>query len=260
MKNSELQYVEDVGGGYHIYNQRIRLYHFLGFTDSQISQICKRFKYDDYIEHILTCESDYELFEKFPESWKYMRDTLTEATKRRHGRTVFATAKDILIDGMITDIILAGLNKHFPDLNIKKNGQDEKLSLMPKVDITPDFVVDGYPIEMKITTDKINEGRHQWTGTSLTIRRDDLDTELFRYNRFNTPEHPVIFLRIKNGNPTYQLAVIEYHKFVPSKIQKDGSYYAMYKPKVFNSYMEMLKLIYEEINKEIAFIKNNSRW
>lgn len=249
-----IKWVDEHGDWCRVYPARLKLYHDLGLKDSDIERWCDRFEYDEYIKHVLTSKNDRDLFEKHPQSWKIVRDILSDKSTRCCGRTRYATAKDLLMDGLITDIIFTGIKKLCPDLHIKKNNQDEKLSLVSNAGIEPDFEVNGYLLEMKITKDKEDDkGRSKWAGT-FTIRPefDEVNRELLRYSKYNTPEHPLMFLRINHIDKL--LAVISYDKFRPSKTDK--SYYAYYRPRQFsNNIKTFIEIIGEEIRKEIKDIE-----
>lgn len=261
-----MEYIPEEGSGMRLFYDRLKFYRRLGFEDSQLQSWCKRFNYKPYIFEILFCETDEELFNSFPETWKFVRETLKDKTKRRAGRTCFATAKDILMDGLMTDIILAGIKHKHPELNIRKNDVDSQLELNSRATHEPDFIVkvngQEYYLEMKITKNKEDElGRKQWSEKTLTIRPDydGVKRELFNYSGYNTNQRPVMFLRI---NPCLEsepsspmcLAVVDYNKFKPSKKQ-DGSYYAFYRPSWFKGYDEMFTNIGDEIIKEIKDTK-----
>lgn len=247
-----IKWVEDSGTHGWIYWPRLKLYHDLGLKDTQLEKWFDKFKYDDYVKHVITSKNEKDLYEQHPKSWKKVRDVLLNRPERRKGRTCYETARDLLMDGLITDIIFIGIKSLCPDLNINKNKQDENLSLVSKAGIEPDFNVNGYPLEMKITKDKEDDyGRSKWAGT-FTIRPGELDRELFRYSKYNSHEYPLMFLRINHVDKL--LAVIGYDKFRPSKTDK--SYYAYYRPRQFsNNIKTFIKTIGEEIRKEIKDIE-----
>lgn len=261
-----MEYVKEEGAGMRLFHDRLKFYRRLGFRDSQLQAWCKRFKYKPYIYEIITCETDEELFHKFPETWKFVKETLGKKYKRRAGRTCFATAKDLLMDGLITDIILEGVRHNCPTLKIRKNDVDSQLELNSTATHEPDFIVEvggkEYYLEMKITKNKEDlQGRKQWSGNTLTIRPayDGVKRELFNYSDYNTNQRPVMFLRINPSLETEQtspmcLAVVGYHKFESSK-DNDGSYYAFYRPSWFKGYNQMFTNIGEEIKKEIKDIE-----
>lgn len=257
-----IPYVEDEGKSGFIYPYRKDFYNKLGLTDSQIHNWCKKFGYKPYIYEIISCKDDRDLYNKYPKTWKFVRDTLEGNYQRCLGRTCFATAKDILFDGLVTDIILASIKNYYPELHIRKNDNDEQLELNSNAELTPDFIVNvggkNYYVEMKITKNKKDEyDRSEWSKNTLTIRNNynTLKKELFRYREFNTPEIPLMFLRINPGvdNEPMRLAVIGYDKFRKSK--KDDSYYAFYRLVYFNSLKDMSIYIGKEIEKEIQEIK-----
>ena len=242
--------------GCKVYHNRLNFYHKLG--KNQIPQDCEIFGYDPYIEHVLTSDSDLDLYKKDPKSWEFVRNTLLPRHERRGNRTCFATAKDILMDGLVTDVMQNGFKNYCPELKIEKSNQDSKLSLISNATLEPDFKVyiNGmvYLVEMKIANDREDsKGRKKWSGT-FTIRTeyDEVNRELLRYSKYNKPIHPLLFLRI-NPKDNY-VAVIAYDKFIKSK-SGDGTYYAHYRPRIFNNLESLIKIINEEIRKEINDIQ-----
>lgn len=233
---SEIIYTQDTGTKGWISNPRINLYHKLGFTDEQIKTWCDYFKYHGYIYEILTCENDRELFEKYPMTWKFVRSMLLDKSQRRLGRTCFETAKDLLWDGFITDIIYLGLTKQCPDIIISKNNQDTKLSLLPNATHEPDFIINGRLVEMKQNKDST-----RWSSSTITVRPGDNGKELqslFNYSKYNTDDSPLYFLRINYDKNI--LTIVKYNDFKPSKIKygnecNDGSYYVHYTPFYFEN-------------------------
>lgn len=223
-----------------------------GLTPEALSFFCKQiFKYKQYVTDIILSKDERDLFETRNESWHLMRQIMEPdgMSARRRERNCYAAAKDILVDGMFTDIILLHIHYFFPDLNIRKNKQDEALELKQQASIEPDFVInDKCYLEMKITRDSTDElNRSLWTNKTLTIRPARLESELLRYKGF---KH-LYFLRI---NYTSQLlAVIKYADFRPS-ITGDGSYYAKYDVKKFGNadFEGFIKLIRNAILNKIG--------
>lgn len=264
-----MEYNKDFGRNTHyVFDERKKFYNNLGLTDNQLPICCKRFGYEPYIEHVLVCNTDRELFEKYPDSWKFVRDILKDRNK--DGRTCFAFAKDILMDGLITDIIFSCVKKHSKNKNIhiEKSKQDSKLNLLATSSIEPDFTVNGYYLEMKITKDVVDEqGRHTWGTDTLTVRDiyNAVNKQIKRYSEYNK-ESPLMFLRI-NAKDKY-LIVKSYDKFRNS-YSNDGSMFVYYKGKknnniddrkFFNNCDELGISIIESIKKEIEYIEKIKIW
>ena len=255
----DTNYIQDNGYGCRVYPSRLEFYYKLGLKDSQIEKWCDKFGYEPYIKHVLFCKSDYELYQKHYESWKYVRDTLSSKHDRRGGRTCFATSKDILMDGLITDILIGSINHYYPDLDISKNDNDKQLSLNSNAELTPDFkvVMNGklYYVEMKITKEKKDGSeRSDWSRNTLTVRPgkyNSVNKEIFRYKKFNNKYHPVMFLRINYTGGMF--AVIAYDKFKPSS--KDDTYFAYYRQCFFNKLEDLTSGIVNEIKNEIESIE-----
>lgn len=241
-----------------IYWSRLKFYHKMGFTNSQLGRWCERFGYSSHVANILTCTKEGDLP---TDTVEYIQKNLgggKRKLKDDDDRTSFEKSRDILMDGLCTDIIHAGTNHYYPTLKISKNKQDKKLDLVSKASIDPDFEVeiDGqkYLIEMKTMKNKVDKlNRNVWSGT-FTIRKDDLEKEFSRYEKYNTRKHPLLFLRINPEDGL--LAVIPYSKFRPSK-SPDGSYYAYYTPIKFNTLEELCKGIGRGIVEGTEYIKRN---
>lgn len=232
---------------------RLSMLNDWGITHDVLSFFCRQiFKYKDYVTDIILSKNEKDLYETHNESWHLMRQIMEpdDMCVRRRERNCYAAAKDILADGMFTDIILLHIRYFFPELNIRKNKQDEVLELKQQASIEPDFLINGaIYLEMKITRDNTDElNRSSWTKKSLTIKPERAENELLRYEGFR--QH-LYFLRINYTSKL--LAVINYIDFKKSK-SGDGSYYAMYDVKNYGNtdFKGFIKLIRNAIRNEIG--------
>ena len=230
---NNIDYKEDKGNDNpYIYSARMKLLNTLGLQPDDILSYCKQFDYPDYIGEILLSKSDKDLYDKYPETWKFVRDTLETKTKRRRGRTCYATSKDILMDGVFTDIMVYNLKKYCPDIKVNKNEQDSNLTLNENASTEPDLIINGRRVEMKQSKDST-----RWSDKTITIRPIDgeLESGLFRYSKYNSFENPLYFLRINYDRCI--LTIVRYDDFRES-FSKDGSYFARYTPYMFKHSME----------------------
>ena len=216
-----------------VYRTRFNMLDYWGFTREKLNRLCNDvFKYKQYVIDIVMSENERDLHENHNQAWHRMRKLMEKDNmeNRRNGRDCYTTAKDILADGLFTDVLLHRMRELFPELNIKKNEQDEVLELKDSVSNEPDFVINGlYRLEMKISQDhKDAKNRSKWTNKTLTIRPENLQSELLRYKDFPN----LYFLRINHSDRL--CCVIKYTDFRPS-FSKDGSYYAKYNVKKYCS-------------------------
>ena len=255
----KLEYVEDNGSkDYFVYPVRMKMLKESGYDDEKILKFIQDNpdKINISIAHYIIDTSSHDLYDKHFESWEKLQKNMSAS--RLHGRSKFTAGKDISSDGLVEKIILSEIQDD-DKFSIKENPQDEYLDIISQASTSPDFEVmindQKYLIEMKIGGDKRYldvYNRSVWTDKTFTIRKGDIEREYGRYKKYNTPEHPLYFLRI---NPfRHEFSLVGYNEFIPSKIKPyDGSIFSYHTPISYTDLFDLGKKIKEEIKNKLIW-------
>lgn len=220
----------------YVYPHRFKLLDYLGVNHEQMLKYCYKFRYKQYIIDCLDSDDDYNMFEKYFDSWNEMRyQGMKMSSKRRRGRTCYNALKDLSSDGIFMDTLRYIFGKYFPDLHFIIGNGDYFFDLNSTANIDADFKFgkDEKDLEMKITSDGT-----KWSNKTITIRNfnennDGVEQNLMRYMEEN-PD--VIFLHIfdhtnpeKCGGNTCPKFIIFKGKDVRPSKSNDGSVYYKFK-------------------------------
>lgn len=242
--------------GYFVFFSRYNMMKESGFNFNEILKYCNDCDdIDNSIGHFITSMNEDDLMNNYPMSYKIMNENISDS--RLHGRSKFETVRDIAIDGLVSKIIIHTIqNEKDEDFYITENEQDKYLSIVKKVSITPDFIVqyndDKLYIEMKMGGNRQKEDEYNrsiWTNKTITIRPKDVERELMRYSRLEYKDK-IYFLRI---NPEkHQFSITKLTNYMKSK-KNDGSFFVYHTPINYINLYDLSIKIKEEIKKIIIW-------